>query len=86
LSGFADDFVRYYTPVPDAYDPASVFRYRLFMCYQHDGSTLAIEPLEDGHYLKSGTCVQRSRWLVGKNYGRIIYESAGDSYPLLLAA
>ena len=52
---------------------------------QHQrNSQLGIHLLEQGQHLASGSAVQVAGRLVGKKDGRLIGQSAGNGYPLLL--
>src|SRR6478672_6967916 len=56
------------------------------MSYNNDGELLvSIQPLEDAHDLDRGARVERSRWFVRKNDGRVIDERSRKGNTLLLA-
>ena len=53
--------------------------------YEDDGSALSVELLEKDKNLETGSRVQVTRCLVGKNHGRIVHQRPGDGYTLHLS-
>src|ERR1700683_4184321 len=72
--------------VLDIHDAVSILGNVMLVCDQHDGISLAVQPVKKCHDLVSGCRVQVARRFVRQNDGRPIHQRASDGDALPLAA
>ena len=71
-------------PIPKYNVTTAILRNLRIVGYKNDGSSLAVQLLEQYQNLVAGSCVKVSCCLVGQNNSWIVHQCAGYGYTLHL--